>query len=583
MKFPTHYPSLNALWSNLILEELWRLGVRDCCIAPGSRSAPLTLAAANHAGLKKHIHFDERGLSFFALGLAKASCRPVVVITTSGTAVANLYPGVIEARQSGIPLILLTADRPPELINCGANQAIEQQAIFGGYPEETLTLPTPSEDLPVNWLLTSIDQAFARSAQKGLPLHINCMFREPLYPGTRQHNFHTILHSAQRWLESGSPYTTYPDYNYDAVRSNPDFWRATLTLDGIIVVGRLGREVDLVPMVQLAEQLQWPVLADVQSGIHGHPYVIQHSDLLLSCEKGQALLASSHCLLQFGGYLVSKRLTEFVGQSRWQQHIMISNEQRRIDPGHCQSHHFFGSINDICRSLIELTSPPASVAAQSSQRLQKIRLLNGQISSIISQQLADDENLSEAWIGSRLADLLPEDCSLFVGNSLSIRLVDMLSTRITQYVYTNRGVSGIDGLLATAVGCAVASGKPLVCLVGDLSFLHDLNSLALARTVKTPLVFIVLNNDGGGIFNMLPLGLKEEQAATYFQTPHHLNGAGAATMFGLDYHAPEIRESFKNVLTAGLNTPRCTLIEVKTNPGEAVQFMRKLIVKTEGL
>ena len=312
MKFPTRHPNLNSLWSALLLEELWRLGVEHICIAPGSRSAPLTLAAAVHPSLQQHVHFDERGLAFYALGLAKSSGKPVAVITTSGTAVPNLYPAIVEARQSGVPLVIITADRPPELIDCGANQAIEQQDIFSGYPGATIRLPTPSLDIPANWLLTSIDQAYARSCRQGLPLHINCMFREPLYPGKKDEDYSLYLAETTRWIESGSPHTEYELQGDGSLNASPVSWAEFMSGKGLVVVGRLRTSDDINAVLALAQRLSWPVLADIQSQLHGHPAVIPHSDLFLASRSGRALMCQADRVFQVGGHLISKRLDHFL-------------------------------------------------------------------------------------------------------------------------------------------------------------------------------------------------------------------------------------------------------------------------------
>ncbi|MGB1272359.1 MAG: 2-succinyl-5-enolpyruvyl-6-hydroxy-3-cyclohexene-1-carboxylic-acid synthase, partial [Endozoicomonas sp.] len=336
MTFETRYSTINALWSGLLIEELWRLGVWHFCIAPGSRSAPLTLACAEHQRpFQCHTHFDERGLGFFALGLSKASDHPVAVITTSGTAVANLFPAVIEARQSGVPLVIISADRPVELIDCGANQAIEQQGIFSGYPAATLNLPTPDLSVTGRWLLTSIDQTFSRSCQQGLPLHINCRFREPLYPGENKIDYGEYLAPVGQWLNHDKPYTAYqlPDPTDLSV---PQCWHEFVTGKGVVVVGRVDREEDALPAVQLARSLGWPLLVDVQSQLHGHPETVKHGDLLLASEKGRKLFAEADRLLQIGSYLVSKRLDGFIGQHEWIHHLMLGHECRRLDPGHSQ-------------------------------------------------------------------------------------------------------------------------------------------------------------------------------------------------------------------------------------------------------
>jgi 2-succinyl-5-enolpyruvyl-6-hydroxy-3-cyclohexene-1-carboxylate synthase len=212
---------LNLLWGTLILEELSRLGVQHVCMAPGSRSTPLTLAAAKQTKLKQHLHFDERGLGFMALGLAKASQAPVAIITTSGTAVANLYPAVIEAWLTRVPLIVLSGDRPPELIDCGANQAIIQPAIFAQYAKQ-LNLPTPDLSIRPEALLSLLDEAVSNQSQ---PVHINCMYREPLYPSTMSADFTQYLSTLGNWQHTSHPYNQYGKSNLSSLPSIDTVYR----------------------------------------------------------------------------------------------------------------------------------------------------------------------------------------------------------------------------------------------------------------------------------------------------------------------------------------------------------------------
>ncbi|AMO57281.1 2-succinyl-5-enolpyruvyl-6-hydroxy-3-cyclohexene-1-carboxylate synthase [Endozoicomonas montiporae CL-33] len=583
MKFPTRHPNLNSLWSALLLEELWRLGVEHVCIAPGSRSAPLTLAAAVHPHLQQHVHFDERGLAFFALGLAKSSGRPVAVITTSGTAVPNLYPAIVEARQSGVPLVIITADRPPELIDCGANQAIEQQDIFSGYPGATIRLPTPSLDIPANWLLTSIDQAYARSCRQGLPLHINCMFREPLYPYKSDEDYSLYLAETTRWTESDAAHTEYELHGDGGLNASPVPWSEFMSGKGLVVVGRLRTSDDVEAVLALAQRLGWPVLADIQSQLHGHPAVIPHCDLLLSSRSGRALMCQADRVFQIGGHLISKRLDRFLGSHRWQHYYMLGREIRRMDTGHSQTYRMVGNIGRICHQLAQLHS--ASDAPLLPDWLEAFRMLGQKVSTVVRHQQV--EELSESWIGTHLSALLPEEASLFIGNSLPIRLMDMFSAHRSYGVYTNRGASGIDGLVATAAGCCVATKKPLVLLVGDISFLHDLNSLQLVRQLDVPMLIVLLNNDGGGIFNLLPLAKGDSaikhQAIDYFTTPHGLDARYAAAMFGIEYRCPESTAAFKEAVELSLQSPGCTLLEVKTAPGEAACDISQIITRVEEL
>lgn len=207
--FSSQHATFNHVWSSLLLEELFRLGVRDIALAPGSRSAPLTMAAAAHQGFRRHLHFDERGLGFMALGLAKGSNRPVAVIMTSGTAVANLWPAVAEAQLTGVPLIILSADRPHELIDNGANQAIDQQGIFGRYPVYQQNLPSPTPTIPAAFVLSSVDQALAKQALTPGVVHFNCMYPEPLYPGEHYQDFSDYLAPLGDWLGSHKPWNPW--------------------------------------------------------------------------------------------------------------------------------------------------------------------------------------------------------------------------------------------------------------------------------------------------------------------------------------------------------------------------------------
>ncbi|MWL73371.1 2-succinyl-5-enolpyruvyl-6-hydroxy-3-cyclohexene-1-carboxylic-acid synthase, partial [Escherichia coli] len=243
--------SFNRRWATVILEALTRHGVRHICIAPGSRSTPLTLAAADNPAFIHHTHFDERGLGHLALGLAKASREPVAVIVTSGTAVANLYPALIEAGLTGEKLILLTADRPPELIDCGANQAIRQQAMFATHPTQTLSLPRPTRDIPARWLVSTVDNAVGSLRQGAL--HINCPFAEPLY-GEMDNADLDWQQALGDWWQSDKPWLSAPAELVSPKQRDWFFWRQKR---GVIVAGRMsaaeGKRV-----AEWAQTLGWP-------------------------------------------------------------------------------------------------------------------------------------------------------------------------------------------------------------------------------------------------------------------------------------------------------------------------------------
>ena len=573
----TDFSNINSLWATLLIEELWRLGVRHCCIAPGSRSAPLTFAAVTHSHMQTHVHFDERGVGFFALGLAKASQQAAMVITTSGSAVANLFPALIEARQSEVPLILVTADRPPELIGCGANQAIQQSKIFADYPEVSVELPTPSDSIPLRWLLSTIDEAFARSCAKNLPLHINCMLRDPLYPHQPDHTMGKSIDDINAWWQQQTPYTQYERAS-STQALNEAAWHAFVmskgnrSAKGLIVVGRLSSVIETTTIVQLSQQLSWPLLVDVHSQLQGHPNALLLPDLFVASESGQALLAQCDRVLQIGGYLTSKRLDQWLGSRAWQHYWMIDEAERRIDPHYRQTNRLIGDINSILQQC--LNGVPS---------LQENVTWYEQYNAVASKcvnQLATlgDETLSERWLGRHLASLLPNEASLFLGNSLPIRTVAMFAQQPLTSVYTSRGASGIDGLIATSAGCAVATQRPMVLAIGDLSFFYDLNSLKLLSSITTPFVIVLTNNDGGGIFYATTRGCREEDklvVADYFVAPHGFNAKHAAALFGLQYAQPQSIAAFTEHFAAAMAHQGATIIEVITPSGAGLADMEQ--------
>ena len=580
MTFPIRQHNLNSLWANLLLEELWRLGVRDLCIAPGSRSAPLTLAAADMDKYQKHVHFDERGLGFFALGLAKSSNNPVVVITTSGSAVANLYPALVEAKQFAVPLILITADRPTELLGCGANQAIQQQGIFADYPAASVYWPAPDEKVSAGWLLGSIDQAFARSCQKNLPMHINCMFREPLYPNGQLTDYGYWLDSVSVWCESVKPYTEYQ--LSDRIEYSPqskdisDFSQGK----GLIVVGRLSENLDLDEavsrIVELAEVLGWPIIADIQSPLHGHQKAVKYADLVLATPQGERLFADVDRVLQLGSHLVSKRLNGFLEGRNWHDYWLISSNHDWLDPGQVTTRRLMIPVPQSCQMMTDILVKQQS-SDKHSWSQNDLCTLSNYIGALISDFVESSDELTELWLGHKLTQILPSSTNLFVGNSLPVRLLDSFSGHPAGRIFSNRGASGIDGLLATAAGCAMGSGNPLLGVIGDLSFLHDLNSMQLLAKISTPVVIVMVNNDGGGIFSLLPVEKTGAAASEYFQTPHGLDARNAAEMFGIRYLNPVSRSEFTEYCLTALDTSGCTFIEVKTQPGQAAEQIREVV------
>ncbi|MFR9703842.1 2-succinyl-5-enolpyruvyl-6-hydroxy-3-cyclohexene-1-carboxylic-acid synthase [Aeromonas sanarellii] len=566
--FASQHATFNHVWSSLLLEELYRLGVRDIALASGSRSAPLTMAAAAHPGFRRHLHFDERGLGFMALGLAKGSGRPVAVIMTSGTAVANLWPAVAEAQLTGVPLIILSADRPPELIDNGANQAIDQQGIFGRYPVHQQNLPSPTPSIPAAFVLSSVDQALARQAHTPGPVHFNCMYPEPLYPGEAYLDFADYLAPLGDWLHSGKPWSPWQLAEAPSPRQ-PD-WEELQGKRGVIIAGRIQDPAQGRAVAELAERLGWPLLADLQSQIRFDGRNLVHADLALQNGDFVAELARAEVLLQFGARLISKRLGQFIKQHPWQDYWLVDPQPARLDPDY-----------RLRRRLV--CTPSAFAAAHPLGRESHPWHQLGAHQQGISQQIrAACDRFSELGICHRLNRLIQGQ--LFVGNSMPARLMDMLGEAGTgpNRVMTNRGASGIDGLIATAFGFSQCSDEPTTLLLGDLSALHDLNSLALLGKASRPLVVILLNNDGGSIFRMLPVPTQDALLETYYCLPHGLHFEHAAAMFGLAYRAPTTLDEFERDYAAALQSGT-TLIEIKVPSSEVAEDLKALGAAIRGL
>ncbi len=540
--------NINLLWASLFIEELIRHDITDFCIAPGSRSTPLTLAVVNHKKANTHLHFDERGLGFLALGLSQASQKPVVIITTSGTAVANLYPAVIEARQSSIPLIIISADRPAALINCGANQAIEQQGIFANYPLFFAQIVQPSTEVNPNYLLTTIDDGLNKQQQKAAPIHFNIAFAEPLYPTEQTHDYQQYLSSLKRWQENALPFTQFVNSQNSSLPTCNELNDKKI----VVVLAKVDYLVQAQAVTQFCSKNNIPLLADIQSSQSGVANALHHYDLLLINDNFKALLLQADVIVQFGEQLVSKRLTTLMATFEGELQLVQKGETR-INPNHQLDIRFNCNAID----WIKVQNPMHSSSKK--QWADKLRQCHNKLSEQIITPYISTQPFSEMSVIKQLDKQLPKQTPLFIGNSMPIRFADMLMVSNKSNIYTNRGASGIDGLVATAIGVAQKTAKTTTLLIGDCSFLYDLNSLALLKQLKATFIIIVINNDGGSIFNLLPV--PEAQKKTFYQLPHGLNFKASCEQFNIDYHNPNQLTDFKNIYNQCLEKEH-SLIEI---------------------
>ena len=541
--------NITLLWASLFIEELVRNNICDFCIAPGSRSTPLTLAIANRDDVMTHLHFDERGLGFLALGISLAKKKPVVIITTSGTAVANLYPAVIEARQSNVPLIILSADRPPELIDCGANQAIDQYGIFSNYPIFFKQIPSPTLQITPNYLLTNINQGIAKQANSAAPIHFNIAFPEPLYPNNEVINYSEYLTPLNQWLTNKTPFTCYQHSQEKYLQYNEKQLAGKKVL---IIAGRLTDIYQAQLIAQFSLQMNYPLFADIQSSITKQNNNINYYDLLLTNTAFQKNLTQADIIIQFGDKLISKRLGQFIKKFNGEYWLIQQGEQC-IDP----DHHLTKRFNSLPSEWIN--NQTKNLRALDKKWLTDLALYNQQASNQVIQPFLTNNELSEINVLNNLDDEIKSNHSLFIGNSMPIRVCDMFMSHKQGDVYANRGASGIDGLLATAIGINKATQKSTTLVIGDTSFLYDLNSLALLKQLTHSFIIIVINNDGGSIFNLLPV--PKNQKRDFYQLPHGLTFANTCKQFSIDYYRPKQLDEFKdNYQIATKNT--LSLIEI---------------------
>ncbi|MGH3088317.1 MAG: 2-succinyl-5-enolpyruvyl-6-hydroxy-3-cyclohexene-1-carboxylic-acid synthase [Rubrobacteraceae bacterium] len=566
----------NRLWATLLVEELVRCGARMFCVAPGSRSTPLAAAIAENPKAEALIHYDERGTAFAALGYARATGLPAAWVTTSGTAVANGFPAVVEASVDSAPMLLLTADRPPELRQTGANQTIDQPGIFGGYVRWSFDLPAPNLDVDPASVLTTVDQAMRRARRTPAgPVHLNLMFREPFLPD--EGGPMDLPEHLHRWRKSGDPYTkhsvTKPSAGDDEIEEIRGELRDIERV--LIVAGRLDSREKGEAAIHLSRAIGWPLLPDIGSQVrlgNGSEWTIPNYDALLA-DESFAEENSPEAVLHVGGGVVSKRLQQFIVRHRPEQYVVVKETPFRLDPNHLATRGVETDVVDFCHSLPVVTREVAGETPWASKWREASERVGQRIEAAASKAIP----VAEPFVARAVSRLILEGHGLVVASSMPVRDLDACAVSDGAFVpvAANRGASGIDGTVATAAGFARGHGAPVTLLIGDLALLHDLNSLAMLRSL--PVTVVVINNDGGGIFSFLPVSRQEKFFEEYFGTPQGLGFEHAAAMFGLDYRSPKTMREFEAAYREAVSRDSPSIIEVRTDRNENVALHRELL------
>lgn len=579
-----HMPNINAVWGCCVIEELCRNGITMFFVSPGSRSAPLALGVAQSQHAQYFVAHDERGAAFLAVGYARAKNHAAAIITTSGTAVANLLPGTVEAAMDELPSILLTADRPPELQYVGANQAIIQRGIFGEYVEWSKEIACPGTGMSLRNVLSDIDYAVYKSGSAGTlagaPVHINMMFRESLAPNFEPWDPKLVSDIGPRWRATFHPLTECARISLGAdvhlsggasEHLGARIWDVfQSSTHGVILLGggpgavRNEREGFLV--YEMSSLLGWPIVSDVCGGLRfdaTREGVVHYADLVLAASSVQKAFVPD-CVLQFGERVTSKRTKCLVKDGSLAKddfvHVLVSRGTKRCDEGFTVTHRVCGDIRSFATLLQTWAHSDRRNHIRRGTRERKSELwrllsISAKTGELLDEQMKEDELLKKAicekWLVRTLSQCF--GCTrlqaIFVGNSMPIRDLDMFgSARVSGLqvrVVANRGASGIDGLISSGIGFALGSGVNTVIIVGDMSILHDVNALHLLRkdgrgdnaALVGTVTIVVVNNGGGGIFAMLPVGNFDHLVTPMFDSKHAVRFEGICASFGIKYRS----------------------------------------------
>ena len=558
-----------ATFCATLVDEWIRAGVTDAVIAPGSRSTPMALALTARVDLHVHVHHDERAAAFVALGLGLATGRPAAVLTTSGTAAVELHPAVVEAHQAGVPLLAVTADRPPELHDVGAPQTVDQNRLFGDSVRWFCEPGPPTQAAAHTWRslgARAVAEATSGTAGPG-PVHLNLAFREPLVgspgelpPGRGDTGERPPWHRAT----PGIP-------KLDGVAE--EHLARLLDVDrGLIVAG--GGCGDPEAILALAEVAGWPVLADPRSGCRfDHPAVVTHADAIVR-HRSTAEALRPAAVLRLGAIPASKEVGVWLAASEAAQ-VAVDRWGRWHDPDRRADQLVHADPTAVVSSLAAAWSRKTSPGWSDGWRAAEATA-----ATIIDKVLGTHEEITEPQVARTLCRVVDEGDSVVVSSSMPIRDVEWFGGPSGARILSNRGANGIDGVMSTAMGVALAARgteSKTFALVGDVAFLHDSSALVALGQRGIDLTIVVVDNDGGGIFSFLPQA-RELEASRFeqlFGTPHGTDLATLAAAHGLITITPsaaaDLSSAFRAARSGGVQ-----VVRVQTGRASNVEVHREL-------
>lgn len=546
-----------ATFCATLVDEWLRCGIRTACVAPGSRSTPLALALAARPEIRVEIFHDERSAAFAALGAAMATGVPALVVCTSGTAAAHFHAAVVEAHLSDVPMIVCTADRPPELRDVGAPQTIDQTKLYGDAVRWFHDPGVPSFDAASTWRGLAARVVATATGQRPGPVHLNLPFREPLV-GTPDDL--PAPRSAPQSAGSDSAWMTSTVARHVADHELADLAARLSGRRGIIVAGRGATG----EVLELARALGWPVLADPLSGLREcDPNVVVAFDCIVRAQSASMLVPD--VVVRVGAPPASKVLAQWIARHQ-PTVIQLSATEAVIDPDHSVAHRIVGEIGQMCRSLtrsVEVAGgSPTEQTPIEQTPIEKTPIEQAWNSLWVKAETAAqtalsrwvENNWSEIAVARTVTDSVPAGGRLVVSSSMPIRDVEWFGAVTPGVgVHANRGANGIDGVVSTAVGVAVASGDPTTLLIGDVALLHDSNGLLGLAQRDVSVTIVVTNNDGGSIFSFLPQAdvVSHQTFELLYGTPHGVKFEHLAAAHGLSYRQVASVTDLREAVVAG--------------------------------
>jgi 2-succinyl-5-enolpyruvyl-6-hydroxy-3-cyclohexene-1-carboxylate synthase len=573
------YPNRNVLWAETLVDELAAGGLDAACVSPGSRSTPLTMAFAAHDDVEVFSILDERSAAFFALGRARRTGTPTALVCTSGTAAANYHPAIVEASQARVPLLALTADRPPALRDSGANQTVDQEKLYGSAVRWYRDLPEP-EATPRKLRRLRTDAARALAETTGTPagpVHLNCPFRKPLepldVPGDVPEDWHEDDERAvdgrpgRAYVETTQGRPTVAEDRLDALASTVADADAGLVVAGPADPVDVAREAYAPALAALGATAGFPVLADALSTVRYGPHVADAPVVGAYDGYVDALLdaVAPDVVLRFGASPTSKPLRKTLAArdvrqvlvdpaGEWRDAEFATDELLAADPVH------------VARGVTERLDGPGGSADGRARAAGVERALAMNDAFAGGVERAREDDAVGAFEGEVLADVIagaPEPATVVVSNSMPVRDADRFAgvTDREVTVLANRGASGIDGVTSTALGAGSATDDALVYVTGDLAFYHDMNGLLALSRCDVDATIVVVNNDGGGIFHELPVAAFDPPFTEQFQTPHGMDFEPVSELYDVPFERVDV-DAFAAAYRGAVATPGSHVIEV---------------------